>query len=107
MWILLRTLSENRMIIAEISVVPLGEGTSVSRFVRLAIHELRKSKLKMFVGPMSTSFEAASLDEILLAAKAVHQTVVDAGAKRVITTIKIDDRRDKQATIETKMEAVR
>lgn len=94
------------MIIAEISVVPLGEGTSVSRFVRLAVNELKKTGLKTFSGPMSTSLEATTLDEVLAAVKAAHEAVVKAGAKRVVTTLKIDDRRDKLATMETKMRAV-
>ncbi len=95
------------MIIAEISVVPLGEGTSVSRFVKLVVNELKKSKLKTFSGPMCTSVEAASLDEVFAAVKAAHEAVINAGAKRVVTTLKIDDRRDKQATMITKMEAVK
>ena len=98
---------EGWLIIAEISVVPLGEGTSVSRFVKLAVSELKKSKLKTLLGPMSTSIEAGTLDEILAAAKAAHQAVIKAGAKRVVTSLKIDDRRDKSASMDTKIEAVR
>lgn len=94
------------MIIAEISVVPLGEGTSLSKLVRLAVRELEKSNLKMILGPMSTSVEASNLDEVLTAVKAAHEAVAKAGARRVITTLKIDDRRDKTATMETKMKAV-
>jgi uncharacterized protein (TIGR00106 family) len=94
------------MIIAEISVVPLGEGTDVSRFVRLAVNELKKTGLKTFSGPMSTSVEATTLDEVLAAVRAAHEAVVKVGAKRVITTLKIDDRRDRQATMETKMRAL-
>ena len=95
------------MIIAEISVVPLGEGTSVSGFVRIAIRELEKYGLKTFSGPMSTSIEAETLDQILAAVKAAHEAVAESGAKRVVTTLKIDDRRDKQATMETKMRAIK
>jgi uncharacterized protein (TIGR00106 family) len=83
----------------------MSEGTSISRFVRLSVGALKRSGLKTFSGPMSTSVEATSLDEILAAVKTAHLAVVDAGAKRVITTLKIDDRRDKHATMETKMAA--
>jgi uncharacterized protein YqgV (UPF0045/DUF77 family) len=38
--------------------------------------------------------------------KAAHLAVVETGAKRVVTTLKIDDRRDKSATMETKLRAV-
>ena len=78
----------------------------MSRFVRLAIDELKKTGLKTVSGPMGTSVDAASLNEILNAAKAAHEAVVRAGARRVITTLKIDDRRDKPATMETKMRAL-
>lgn len=94
------------MIIAEISVAPMSEGTSISRFVRLSVGALKRSGLKTISGPMGTSVEASSLDEILAAVKAAHEAVVGAGAKRVITTLKIDDRRDKRATMETKMSAI-
>jgi uncharacterized protein (TIGR00106 family) len=93
------------MIVAEVSVVPLGEGTSVSRYVRLAVREL-ESRLKTFSGPMSSCVEAESLREVFDAVEAAHQAVVKAGAKRVVTTLKVDDRRDKEATMESKMKAV-
>jgi uncharacterized protein (TIGR00106 family) len=94
------------MIVAEVSVTVLGEGPSISRFVRVAVEELKKSGLKTLPGPNSTSIEAASIDEVLEAVKAAHLAVVETGAKRVVTTLKMDDRRDKPATMQTKMTAV-
>ena len=94
------------MIIAEISVTVLGEGPSIGRFVRVAVKELKKSGLKTISGPNCTSVEASNIDDILNAVKAAHLAVVEAGAKRVVTNLKIDDRRDKPATMETKMKAV-
>lgn len=94
------------MIVAEVSITVLGEGSSISRFVRVAVEELKKSGLKTLSGPNGTSVEAASIDEVLEAVKAAHLAVVETGAKRVVTTLKIDDRRDKPATMETKMRAV-
>jgi len=94
------------MIVAEVSVSVLGEGSSISRFVQVAVEALKKSGLKTLLGPNSTSVEAGSIDEILEAVRAAHVAVVDAGAKRVVTTLKIDDRRDKPATLETKLSAI-
>jgi len=94
------------MIVAEVSVTVLGEGSSISRFVRVAVETLKRSGLKTLPGPNGTSLEAVSIDQILNAVKAAHMAVVDAGAKRVVTTLKIDDRRDKPATIETKLRAI-
>jgi len=93
------------MIVAEVSITVLGEGTSISRFVRIAVEKLKQSGLKTLPGPNSTSVEANSIDEVLDAVKAAHSAVAETGAKRVVTTLKIDDRRDKPATMETKMRA--
>ena len=94
------------MVIAEISVTVLGKGPSIGPFVRVAVKELKKSGLKTISGPNCTSIEASNIDDILNAVKAAHLAVVEAGAKRVVTHLKIDDRRDKPATLETKMKAV-
>jgi uncharacterized protein (TIGR00106 family) len=94
------------MIVAEVSLTVLGEGSSIGRFVQLAVEALKKSGLKTLPGPNGTSIEAASLDEILGAVKAAHMAVVETGAKRVVTTLRIDDRRDKPATMETKLRAI-
>lgn len=100
------SVAERNMIVAEVSVSVLGEGTSISRFVRVAVESLKRSGLKTVSGPNGTSFEAASIDEILDAVKAAHLAVVETGAKRVVTTLKVDDRRDKPATMQTKLKAV-
>jgi uncharacterized protein (TIGR00106 family) len=95
------------MIVAEVSVSVLGEGSSISRFVKVAVKSLKESGLKTVLGPNATSLEAANIDEVFDAVKAAHLAVVETGAKRVVTTLKIDDRRDKPATMQTKLKAVR
>jgi uncharacterized protein (TIGR00106 family) len=94
------------MIVADISVSVLGENSSISPFVRIAVEALKRSGLKTIPGPSGTGIEAATIDEILAAVRAAHMAVVDAGAKRVVTTLKIDDRRDRPATLETKLRAI-
>jgi uncharacterized protein (TIGR00106 family) len=105
-WKNLLTITDRKMVIAEVSVSVLGEGPSIGRFVRIAVTELKKSGLKTISGPNCTSVEASNIDDILNAVKAAHLAVVEAGAKRVVTNLKIDDRRDKPATMETKIKAV-
>ena len=94
------------MVVAEVSVSVLVESASIGRFVRTAVEALKKSGLKTLPGPNSTSIEAATLDEVLAAVRDAHIAVVNAGAKRVVTTLKIDDRRDKLATMESKLGAI-
>lgn len=95
------------MIVADVSVVPIGEGTSVGRFVRRAVEALEASGLRVMPGPMSTSVEAHTLDELFAAVRMAHEAVVGAGAKRVLTTIKIDERLDREHTMASKLEAIR
>lgn len=52
------------MIVAEISIAPLGtDSTSVSRYVAAAVKELEASGLKCMLGPMGTTVEAATVEE--------------------------------------------
>ena len=95
------------MIIAELTVVPLGTGTpSVSRYVAQAVAALKKMGLKPQITAMGTIIEAAELSVILDAVRKVHETVFEQGALRVVTTLKIDERRDKLGSIEQKLKAV-
>ena len=96
------------MAVAEISVVPLGTGTpSLSDYVAGAIRVLQgEPGIKYEVTAMATIIEA-DMDKLLSLAGRMHQTAFEAGAKRVVTTIKIDDRRDKPLSISGKLDAVR
>jgi len=94
------------MAMAEVSIVPLGIGkTGVSEYVTGALQELKKSGLKFRLTPMGTVIEG-SLDELLTVIRRMHETPFQKGVKRVYTVIKLDDRRDKESTMESKMKAV-
>ncbi len=96
------------MAIMEISVVPLGTGTtSVSQYVARAVKVLQdEPDLKYGLTAMGTIVEG-DLDRVLGLARRMHQAVLDAGVMRVVTTIKIDDRRDKISSIDSKVTAVK
>lgn len=94
------------MIIAELTITPLGEGTSVSRYVKRAFEAIKSTGLKIQLTPMSTVIEAKSLDEIFHAAELGERAMIEMGAKRIIIDIKIDHRLDKDATMESKKRAV-
>jgi uncharacterized protein (TIGR00106 family) len=93
-------------IVAEVSIVPLEGGTSVSSSVRRAVGELKSSGLKTSPTAMGTILEADNLDDILSAVKRAHESLFEAGSKRVLTSLKIDERRDKPHTIDSKMRAI-
>lgn len=95
------------MIIAEVSIAPIGEGTSLSKYVKAGIEAVKRKGLRVEPGAMCTVFEAKTLDEIFEAVKEAHNQALALGAKRVLTHLIIDDRRDKEASIDTKLSAVR
>lgn len=94
-------------IVAEVSVVPLGTGnTSLSHFVAgcMEVLECRKD-ISYQLTPMGTVVEG-TLDRVLEIVRLLHEVPFSKGASRVITTLKIDDRRDKISTMAGKMDSV-
>jgi uncharacterized protein (TIGR00106 family) len=96
------------MAIIDISVVPVGTaGPSVSSYVASAVKILQKEPgIRYELTAMNTIIEG-DLSHLLTLAKRMHDSAFDAGAKRVVTTLRIDERRDKALTIEGKIKAVR
>ena len=96
------------MAVIEVSVVPLGTKTpSVSRYVARVLSILEKAEgIKYELTPMGTIIEG-DLDIILNLAREMHEVIFGPEVKRVVTTIKIDDRRDKALTMKGKVDSVR
>jgi uncharacterized protein (TIGR00106 family) len=91
------------MAIAAVSISPVGEGVSVSRFVAAAVRIAREEKrVRVRLDPMFTTLEG-ELDVVLGLIRRMHEAVFEAGAVRVGTVIKIDDRRDRTASMEEKV----
>ena len=94
------------MAILEISVVPIGtKETSVSSYVADCIRILKKEKVRYELTSMGTNIEGDLKDLIRVAVK-MHEEPFRKGAARVLTTLKIDDRRDKRGTLEGKKRSV-
>jgi len=94
------------MVIAEITVVPLGTGSpSLSRFVAEAVKALEGSGIRYTLTPMGTVLEG-SLEEVLEVVRMLHRLPFNKGADRVSTRLVIDERRDKEATAEGKIKSV-
>ncbi len=95
------------MAMIDISVVPVGTGTpSVSSYVAGAVKILRDAGVRYELTAMNTIIEG-DLDKLLALAQRMHRSAFDAGAQRVVTTIRIDERLDKPLTIEGKVKAVK
>jgi uncharacterized protein (TIGR00106 family) len=94
------------MAIVFLTITPLGTATpSVSSYVAGVEKIVRASGLKHQLTAMGTIIEG-DLDAILAVVREMHEHPFTQGAVRVSTSIKIDDRRDKVATIEGKLRSV-
>ena len=95
---------------AEISIVPIvgGRDTSMSKEVAAAFDAIRKTRnLRANLTALGTQVEARDLGSILQAVKAAHRAAKSAGARRVISTVRIDERLDKTQTLQDKVKSVR
>ncbi len=93
-------------VIAEVTTYPIGMGISLSRYVKRAIKVLDESNLDYEIGPMSTTIEAGSVEQILEVIGKMHNAIGEAGCQRISTAIRIDDRRDKDREMMDKVAAV-
>ncbi|MFZ0696114.1 MAG: MTH1187 family thiamine-binding protein [Nitrososphaeraceae archaeon] len=106
---------------AEISVIPiLGSGsaavdsdpesdTGMSKQIAIAFNAIRGLKdVNAVLTPMGTQIESGSFENILKAIEAAHQSLrTTSGIKRIVSTIRIDERLDKSATLEDKVKSVK
>ena len=95
------------MVVAEVSIVPIGTKTpSISKHVARALRVLREAKdIKYELTAMGTIIEG-DLEKVLKVVKQMHENTFAEGIVRVLTTIKIDDRRDKTLSIDGKIGSV-
>ena len=94
------------MAIAAVSITPIGEGVSVSRYVAAALEVVRRQdRVRHRLDPMFSTLEGEPGD-IYALVQQMQEAVFAAGAQRVSTVLKIDDRRDRPVRMEEKVEAV-
>lgn len=94
------------MAIVEISIVPLGtKSSSLSAYVAQVLRVLKESTLQYELTPMGT-IVSGDLDEILKVVRKMHESVFSPEINRVLTQIKIDDRRDRAASPQQKIRSV-
>jgi uncharacterized protein (TIGR00106 family) len=96
------------MAIIDITVIPVGTGTtSVSQYVA-EIHkvlEQYEDRVKFQLTPMSTLIEG-DLKLLLEIVQEIHEVPFSKGLQRVCTNLRIDDRRDKEHSMERKLQSV-
>ena len=97
------------MVVAEVSIFPIGTGTpGVSQYVAAAVRELEASGLKCTLGPMGTTVEAETTEEVYAAMTRAQSAVFELGVGRAYTVLKMDERRDVEGrTAEDMVRSVR
>ena len=94
------------MAIVAVSISPVGSGVSVSRYVAEALRVVRAQRaVKYRLDSMFTTLEG-DMDDIFALVRQMQEAVFEAGAERVGTVLKIDDRRDRDASMQAKIDAV-
>ncbi len=93
-------------VLLEVNVIPIGkEGGSLSAPLAEVLKLVEASGVKYELSPMGTTLEG-DLDALLAVARQMHEVCFTLGYPRVVTTIKIDDRRDKDVSMQSKVNAV-
>lgn len=95
------------MATAEITILPIGrEGASVSDLLaEVASHLEAQDKVRFEMNAMGTSLEGETADILALTAD-LHALPFESGIPRVYTVLKLDERRDKDQTLESKLQSV-
>ncbi|MFC1850480.1 MTH1187 family thiamine-binding protein [candidate division CSSED10-310 bacterium] len=92
-------------VIVDFSLVPIGVGTSLSKYVAKCEQVLREAGLRINLHGYGTNIEG-EWDEVMQAIKKCHTVVHDMGAPRISTIVKIGTRIDRKQTIQDKILSV-
>lgn len=92
-------------VILDFTVIPLGVGTSVSKYVAECEKILKKAGLNHQLHSYGTNVEG-EWDEVFAAVKKCHEVIHSMGAPRISTTIKVGTRTDREQTMQDKIDSV-
>jgi uncharacterized protein (TIGR00106 family) len=92
-------------VIADLCVVPIGVGVSVSRYVAACEEVLREADLEIRLHAYGTNIEG-EWDRVFAAIKACHRKIHEMGAPRISTTLKLGTRTDRDQTMDDKVRSV-
>jgi uncharacterized protein (TIGR00106 family) len=95
------------MALMDITVAPFGVGTSLSPYVAKAIKVLQATPGIEYETHAMGTIVRGSVEQLLAVALKMHQALLEAGAQRVSTSLRIDDRLDKDATMTSKLKSLK
>jgi len=91
--------------IADLNLVVVGGDVSLSPYVAACVDLLKERGLRTHVHALGTNVEG-EVDEVVSAIAACHELVHGMGAARIMTTLKLTTRVDRDQTIEEKIQSV-
>lgn len=92
-------------VLVDFSVVPIGVGVSVSKYVAACERVLTEAGLSKTLHAYGTNVEG-EWDEVFAAIKKCHEVVHQMGAPRISTVIKAGTRTDRDQTMMDKVKSV-
>jgi len=92
-------------VIADLCVVPLGVGVSVSRYVAACERVLRDAGLKIRLHAYGTNIEG-EWDDVFAAVRRCHEALHAMGAPRISTNLRVGTRVDRSQTMDDKIRSV-
>ncbi len=96
---------KGEVMIVELSVIPIGVETSLSKYVAEVMKIIESSGLKYESHSMGTNIECG-WDDVTPLVRKCHERLSEMGVERISTLLRISDRRDKPYTIEGKMKSL-
>ena len=91
--------------IADVCVVPIGVGVSVSKYVAVCEEIFRDAGLTPRLHAYGTNVEG-DWDGVMNAIRQCHERIHEMGAPRVSTSIRIGTRTDRDQTMQDKIDSV-
>lgn len=92
-------------VIADLCLVPIGVGVSVSKYVAVCQPVLREAGLEPHLHSYGTTVEG-DWDTVFGAIKRCHEVVHELGVPRISTTLKFGTRTDRVQSIQQKVASV-
>ena len=93
-------------VIADFTVIPIGVGVSLSKYVAACEKVLAQTGLKTQLHANGTNVEG-EWDEVFAAVKRCHEVVHEMGAPRISTILKIGTRTDRKQKMADKLRSVK
>lgn len=93
-------------VIADLAIIPLGAGLSLSPYVAAVEKVLEEAGLEPQLHPNGTNVEG-DWDRVMAALKRCHEALHDMGVPRVATNVRLGTRTDREQTMADKLQSVR